>query len=104
MSERDDLVRQRAELLERIEALERDAVSGGIEAVKAEGQAIVARRELQMASPEWPRLQAASERVRKATIRFLETADGPGRVEAEIELTEAKIAHLELEERVKREW
>jgi hypothetical protein len=48
MSERDDLVRQRAELLERIQQLERDSTSGGIEAVKREGAAIVAAREKEM--------------------------------------------------------
>jgi hypothetical protein len=75
-------------------------------AVRAEGAAVVERRELQMASPEWPRLQEAEERVRLATIRWLETSDGGrDRLEAEIELAEAKLQAAELRgELERREW
>jgi hypothetical protein len=83
-----------------------DDVEARLAAVKAEGAAIVARRELQMASPEGARLSAAQERVRLATIRWLETsAGGRDRLEAEIELTEAKISVAELKEELeRREW
>src|SRR5690349_18593137 len=65
------------------EARARADVSEGLAAIKAEGQAIVARRELQMASPEGAQLAAAQERVRLATIRWLEASAGDGgRVEA----------------------
>ena len=80
-----------------------DDVEARLAAVKAEGAAIVARRELQMASPEGERLREAEERVRLATIRWLESSDG--RVEAEVELTEARIRVLELREELeRREW
>jgi hypothetical protein len=88
------------------EARARADVSDGLAAIKAEGQAIVARRELQMASPEGAQLAAAQERVRLATIRFVEASAGDGgRVEAEVELTEAKIRVVELREELEScEW
>jgi len=79
--------------------------SAGLEAVKEQGRQIVARRESLMASSAGERLREASERVRLATIRWLDTsAGGPGRTEAEIELVEAKIALAELEEGLNRDW
>jgi hypothetical protein len=86
---------------------EKDRIDlSGLEQVRREGAAIIARRELQMVSPEGARLSAAQERVRLATIRWLETSDGSrDHVEAEIELTEAKIHVAELREALEsREW
>jgi hypothetical protein len=68
MSEKDGLVRQRAELLERIEQLELDSQSGGIEAVKREGAAIVAAREkeIEEQGPSSPApVEQESERPKK---------------------------------------
>jgi hypothetical protein len=89
-----------------VKAADDDDAEARLAAVRAEGAAMVARRELQMASPEGKQLSEAGERVRLATIRWLGTSDGgPGRVEAEIELTEAKIQAAELREELeRREW
>jgi hypothetical protein len=89
-----------------VKAADDDDVEARLAAVRAEGAAIVERRELQMASPEWPRLQEAEERVRLATIRWIEASEGSrGRVEAEVELTEAKLQAAELKEELeRREW
>jgi hypothetical protein len=49
-SERDELLRRKAELEERIAFLESEQDGGGLAAVKAEGAAIVAAREAELAA------------------------------------------------------
>jgi hypothetical protein len=61
-----------------VKAADDDDVEARLAAVKAEGAAIVARRERQMVSPEGARLSAAQERVRLATIRGLRRRMGAG--------------------------
>jgi hypothetical protein len=82
---------------------ERDAYSDDLlEQVRAEGAAIVRAREGRSAE-ERTAAREAAERVRLATIRWLDSSAGSeGRAAAEIELTEAKIARLELEEELNR--
>jgi hypothetical protein len=87
----------------KVKADELDDADALLEQVRAEGAAIVRAREGRSAD-ERAASREAGERVRLATIRWLETSAGSeGRLAAEVELTEAKIAQLELEEELHRE-